>query len=512
MANPEENPANTGAADLPQGHRGEYPGDGTHRGEAHGGAEERRTIYSPVSAFLGRAPITCGPEMPVRQVLARANRQRVGAIVVTDSLRGEPLGIFTLQDFIQQAALPDYDLDQPVERVMTRRYVVLAPQVPAHEAALTMARTGLGHLLVMEQGRLLGVVSQHDLFSLQRTGLEALSGDIRVARDIETLAQAARQIRQLAGRMLLQGTRAETLIQLVSTLNDLLSIRVIELELDRHNIPDVPLCWIALGSEGRFEQTFSTDQDNGIIFVPPEESRTEEIRRGLLPFAQAINRGLDACGFTLCRGNIMAGNPQWCLSLAEWKDRYGDWIMSPVPQALLNATIFFDFRAIYGDADLARQLRDWLFAAVPSSTLFLRYMAENALTSQPPLGVIRDFVFDDKAFPHTINLKMYGLRPFVDAARVFSLAHGVAHTNTAERLRGAAPALHLEPESLTALCDAFHFIQLLRLRQQMDPATAPEASNRLNPDRLNNMDREMLKESFRQARRLQARLKSAYSL
>jgi CBS domain-containing protein len=493
-------------------HAPETSGDHAATEIAAPAGEERRSIYSPLSQFLARTPITCPPGLPVREVLARLNRQRVGAIVIADPGSGNPMGIFTVPDFVQQAALPDYDLDQPVERVMTQRFVVLGPQVPAHDAALTMARQGLGHLLVVGDGRLLGVVSQHDLFSLPRTGLEALSGDIRVARDVETLARASRQIRLLAGRMLRQGIRAETLIQLVSTLNDLLAIRVIELELDRHTVPEVPMCWIALGSEGRFEQTFSTDQDNGIIFDPPDESRTEEIRHGLQPFARAINQSLDACGFPLCQGNIMAGNPQWCLSLAEWKDRFGDWIMSPVPQALLNSTIFFDFRAIYGDESLVQRLRDWLFGAAPGNTLFLRYMAENALTCQPPLGVIRDFVFDDKAFPHTINLKMYGSRPFVDAARVFALAQGIAHTNTAERLRAAGAQINLGADDLGAVTEAFYFIQMLRLRQQMNPATPPGAVNRVDPDKLNAMDRELLKESFRQARKLQARLKLAYGL
>jgi CBS domain-containing protein len=474
--------------------------------------EERRSIYSPLSQFLARAPVTCPPGLPVRQVLARIDRQRVGAIVIAEPDSGRPLGIFTVPDFVRQAALPDYDLDQPVERVMTQRFVVLGPEVAAHDAALTMARQGLGHLLVVANGRLLGVVSQHDLFSLPRTGLEEISNDIRIARDVERLAESARRIRHLAGRMLRQGTRAETLTQLVSTLNDLLAIRIIELELDRHTIPEVPMCWIALGSEGRFEQTFSTDQDNGIVFEPPDEGRTEEVRQGLLAFARAINQDLDACGFPLCQGNIMAGNPQWCLSLAEWKERFGDWIMSPVPQALLNSTIFFDFRGIYGDESLVRGLRDWLFTAASGNTLFLRYMADNALTCQPPLGMIRDFVFDDKAFPHTINLKMYGSRPFVDAARVLALAHGIAHTNSAERLRAAATHLHFTDEDTSALVEAFYFIQMLRLRQQMNPATPAGAANRVDPDKLNLMERQLLKESFRQAQKVQAKLKLAYGL
>ena len=189
----------------------------------------------------------------------------------------------------------------------------------------------------------------------------------------------------------------------------------------------------------------------------------------LLPFAQAVNKALDACGFPLCRGDIMAGNPQWCLSLDEWKAKFTDWIVSPTPDALLNATIFFDFRPLYGEETLAERLREWLMRVAPTNAMFLVHAAGNALTCRPPLGKIRDFVLDDsdKDFPHTINLKMYGSRPFVDAARVFSLIYGVQHTNTAERLRmvggeiglvgddlgGSAERVLLHPHAAAAAAD-----------------------------------------------------------
>ncbi|NCZ53500.1 MAG: hypothetical protein EBY81_06365, partial [Verrucomicrobia bacterium] len=116
-----------------------------------------------------------------------------------------------------------------------------------------------------------------------------------------------------------------------ATLNDKLGCRVLELEALKHDLGGLGFCWIALGSEGRLEQTLATDQDNGIIFTangPPEQ-----IRERLLPFAQAVNQALDQCGFPLCKGGIMAGNPQWCLSIDEWQARFGEWIRNPLPQA-----------------------------------------------------------------------------------------------------------------------------------------------------------------------------------
>lgn len=470
-------------------------------------------MYSPLSRVIGRAPLTCAPNLTIREVLGRINEHRVGSMVVVDPATGHPIGIFTLRDLLQRVALPVCDLDRRIEDVMTRKLVTLSPEASAYQAALAMARNGLRHLLVVDGEHLIGVVSQSDLFNLQRIGIREISADIRDATGIETLVRSAGDIRQLAERMLRQGMGAETLTQLISTLNDLLAIRIIELLAPRFDLPAVPMCWIALGSVGRFEQTLSTDQDNGIIFEPPTEQEKEAIRSRLVPFAQAVNQALDACGFPLCRGDVMAGNPQWCLSLEEWRGKFTDWIVSPTPDALLNATIFFDFRPLYGEESLAGRLREWLMRVAPTNAMFLVHAAGNALTCRPPLGKIRDFVLDgDKDFPKTINLKMYGSRPFVDAARVYSLVYGVHHTNTAERLRMVGERIGLSGDDLAAVISGFYFIQILRLRRQINPTTPPGGENRVNPYSLNEMDRRMLKEAFKQARKLQMNLALRYNL
>jgi CBS domain-containing protein len=475
---------------------------------------EHESMYRPVAGVIKRPPLTCAPDTPLRVVLAQLDANKVGSMVVVDPVTRAPLGIFTLRDLLQRVALAGRALDRPVAEVMTRDLVTVSPQVSSYQAALTMARNAVRHLLVVDAGRLVGVVSQNDLFSLQRLGVREISAQIAQASDVASLKRAAGQIRALAEQMLRRGTGAEALTQLISTLNDLLTMRVIELRRAAFVLPDVPICWIALGSEGRFEQTLSTDQDNGMVFVSPRPDETEAVREALLPFARAVNQDLDACGFPLCTGDIMAGNAKWCLSVEEWRARFTDWIVSPTPEALLNATIFFDFRPLWGDHAIAEDLREWLARAAPTNTMFLVHIAGNALTCRPPIGTLRDFVLDnsDKAFPRTINLKMYGSRPFVDAARVYSLVYGARHTNTIERLRLTAPHIGLSEDQVEAMVLAFHFIQMLRLRRQIDPATPPGGANRVNPYQLNEMDRRMLKEAFRQARKLQTRLQLKYNL
>jgi CBS domain-containing protein len=407
--------------------------------------------------------------------------------------------------------LPNLDLNTPLSSVMSTNPVTLPPHALAYEAALVMAKHGFRHILVEENGKLIGLLSEKDLFTLQRVGLRQLSGIIRKADDLETLKHAAEDIRQLAHNMLAQGITAEQLTQIISTLNDLLTTRIIELELEADAAArEIDFCWLALGSEGRFEQTLNTDQDNGILFSVPDGKDAEALRGVMLPFAKRINQALAACGFPLCNGEVMASNPKWCLSLAEWKETFDKWIYHGAPMDLLHSTIFFDFRPLFGNRHLAENLREWLGEVTPKNTRFLHQLAVNALRNKPPLGIVRDFVTGDG---HTIDLKLNGITPFVDAARIFSLANAVSATNTLQRLREAGEKLRMSAQDIDAYCDAFLFIQLLRLRLHHEQCQAGEnLTNKVDPDTLNALDSRILREAFRQARKLQTKLALDYQV
>jgi len=418
---------------------------------------------------------------------------------------------------LERIVLPQIDLDQPVIGVMTTQLTTLSPQALAHEAALVMAKHGFRHVLVVENERLVGLVSEKDLFALQRVGLRQIGSAIRHAQNVEELQRSAADIRSMAHNMMAQGVAAEQLTQFISTFNDLLTVRVIELEFASSNpvMKTDQLCWIALGSEGRFEQTLSTDQDNALIFTVPQGMTADQVRVQLLPIARRINETLALCGFPLCRGNVMASNPQWCLSLEEWRGVFLNWIMHGTPEALLHASIFFDFRSLYGAHTLAEELRPWLAGIASDNSLFLRQMAENALRNRPPLGLVRDFVLGKE---NTLDLKLNGITPFVDAARIFSLAAGVTPTSTIQRLRQSAAALNIPVTEVDGWINAFLFIQMLRLRHhyevsvQQKVADNPALNNLIDPALLNELDRRILKEAFRQARKVQTRLALNYRL
>jgi len=474
---------------------------------------EDSSLNTPVKALLTRPAVTCLPDTPLQSALQSMHREHIGSIVITDD-RGQVLGIFTLRDLLKRVALQQCQLDTPISEVMTPSPLALPGDAMAQEAALLMARHGFGHICVIERGRLLGMISERDIFSLQRVGLASLGQALARASNIEQLIPLGHDIHRLVEQMLAQGASVEQLTRLIAELNDNLTRRVITLVLGEHEQAPPLFTWLAFGSEGRAEQTLKTDQDNGILFQPPAGQSAEETRQLLLPLARRINEALAECGFPLCPGNIMASNPECCLSLDEWHSRFARWVEQGTPEHLLKATIFFDLRALYGDTSQLESLRAALLEKTQMNSRFRRQLAENAMHIRPPLGLFGEFkLAHGGAHAHTLDLKVQGLTPFVDAARIIALAHRIGETNTEERLRAAADKGVLRQADVEAWLEAYHYIQLLRMRSHRQQAKEGQPlSNRLDPDNLNELDRRILKEAFRQGRKLQNKIALEYQL
>ncbi|MEX6502883.1 putative nucleotidyltransferase substrate binding domain-containing protein [Pseudomonas zhanjiangensis] len=459
-----------------------------------------------------RQPIGCAPDTPLREAVKQMHEQHVGSIVIVDPAL-KPLGIFTLRD-LRRVVADGESLDQPIAKLMTPEPFHLAPDASAFDAAIAMTERHIAHVCLVEHEKLCGVVSERDLFSLQRVDLVHLARTIRHAGRVETLSALREDIRQLVDRMLAHGASSTQITHIITLLNDHTVCRVIELTLEDLGDPGVPFTWLCFGSEGRREQTLHTDQDNGILFEAADKTEAAEIRRRLLPLAAEINQRLAQCGFTLCKGNIMAGNPELCLSRQEWTRRFAGFIDEATPENLLASSIYFDMRVVWGPPDGCEQVREDLLRRIRGHSLFQRMMAENALRQRPPVGRFRDFVVARKgAEKDTLDLKVQGLTPFVDGARLLALANGIEACNTLERLRELIAKGVIEKLDGAAFEEAYHFIQQTRMQQhQLQAREQQPYSNRLDPDSLNHLDRRILRESFRQAQRLQSSLALRYQL
>ena len=467
----------------------------------------QQTLETPLAqlATPAMAPAYCRPETPLRVALETLHARHIGSMLVVDE-GGSLRGILTRHDVLGLVLDPGFTLDRPIGQVMQSPVHSLTDQHTAQDAALLMTEHAIRHVPVTREGRVVGMVSERDLFALQRASLQHVSARIHRAQDLDALKAAAADIRALARSLLMQGVQARQLTELISRLNDLLTRRLLAVQAQAHGVDLQRLCWLALGSEGRGEQTIATDQDNALL-LPDDTSKVEQQR--LRVWADGINVALDACGYPLCKGGIMAGQPACCLRMSQWRGRFSHWIEHGSSEDLLHASIFFDFRAIAGNTTLAQPLAQHIAGRIRETPRFLHQLAVNALGHRPPLNWLGHVQLDDAG---TVDLKLQGAALFVDAARILGLAHGVTATSTRERLLRTGEALGLKKTEYESWVGAFEFVQSLRLRLQLEPEVArSEHPNRLTLTTLSGIDRRILATSLREALRLQQRLELDYA-
>jgi CBS domain-containing protein len=343
-------------------------------------------------------------------------------------------------------------------------------------------------------------------------GTPLIEETLAAADSVGAVARAADAMRTAVTSRVAAGEASAALTADITAFNDAATHRLIALVGAAPSFAADGACWIALGSQGRAEQTIASDQDNALLFA--DSQNDEATRDRLAPWAARVNDALDECGLARCRGNIMAGNREWCLAEREWRERFAAWLRAPDPGALLNAVVFFDFRGIAGDTAATARLRAWLAPRAAEAGGFLVALARNALENGPPLGLFGRLA-PARSGPNrgSLDLKTNGVQPFVEAARVYALATGAVATNTPARLREAVSKGRLRQADAAACIAAFDVLQRTRLTrnaQQLGAGRAPD--NLLEPRSLDPVAVRDLRGAFGTARALQARLARDFAL
>ncbi|MDO4724377.1 MAG: DUF294 nucleotidyltransferase-like domain-containing protein [Comamonadaceae bacterium] len=487
---------------------------------------EADALNTPLRSLITRAPLCCGPDTSVREAVGLMHSQRTSSIAITDAdLRLQ--GIFTLRDLRALVIAPHADLDAPIGQVMTATPKALHPDDSAFDATMLMARHHFGHLCLVEDGALRGVISERDLFALQRVDLVHLARAIRSAASVPELATLRADIGRLVANMLAHGASAEQVLRIVTQLNDHSVERVIELMLAEHGEPGLPFAWLAFGSEARGEQTLLSDQDNGLLFLADGPAQAQQAQARLLPLAKAINEALHACGLHRCPGNIMASNPALCLADFQWRDFFDRMLQQAQPQDVLNATIFFDMRLAWATPSAhapleqaVQQLRAYSLQRLQQESAFQRLMASFALQRTPPAiggaqGLKHRLIQALGAAQGgaTLDIKKQALAICVDAVRILALAQGCSAASTVQRLRWLGERGHLRPERVQTYEDAFNFLQQLRLRHhQRQQQHGQPLDNLIALQQCHTLELRVLRAALAEAARLQDALRLNYRL
>lgn len=460
--------------------------------------------------------ITCPPSTSIRGAVGQMALNRVASIVIQDDM-GTPTGIVTDTDLRERVLATGLSPENPVADIMTSPPHTIHPRAYAFDALLDMSHHGISHLPVVDNGRLVGIISDHDFLMETGDSPVGVVGDIEKARTLEELVSLRQKVDNVREMLLRQGGSVRKLVELVTELNDRVTLRLLALtmrDMEREGLggPPTAYCWMSMGSEGRREQSLRTDQDNAIAFADPVPEEAETTKAWFLGFSERVVEGLVRYGFPRCPGGIMASNPRWCDMETYWEKTFLSWVNDPNPLTLRMASIFFDFRPLQKEAPFLEDLRMTLHQAIKGNPFFLRFMAKNVLYNVPPMGFFRQFVVEKSGeHKNKLNLKMKGLTPVVDAARVLALELGLTATNTFDRLKGALDQNLIDRSFHSDLEEAYGFISYLRISRHLEArAKGVEPDNFLDPASLNSLQRKMLKESFAVINRLQEMIEFRY--
>ncbi|NLV96645.1 MAG: cyclic nucleotide-binding/CBS domain-containing protein [Desulfovibrionales bacterium] len=451
----------------------------------------------PVGSLVAREPLSIPFGLTIQAMAKEMIRHNTGSLLIREP-SGEICGIVTDMDLRKAMAL-GLDLQAPAETIMSTPVESIDASAVCFDALLSMMAKNIHHLAVKTNDQLVGVISSHDIMLLQGRSPLSVFREIASQTTIEGLYPLHASIPPVVRTLVQQGAKAGNITRMISILNDQIISRVVELMLKDLGPPPVKFCLLLMGSEGRREQTFATDQDNALVM---ENCQVDFLERAaetyFSAFTERLIEHLIKCGFPRCPGEIMASNPQWRGTLETWKTRVTTWVSTPEPERVLASSVFFDFRGMVGHKELARNLRQHVTQICTGQDLFLRYLAADCLKSRPPLTFFKGFIVEkDGQHKNTLDIKTRGMLPFMDFARVMALYYGIRETNTLGRLDQLHQEGHISRDLYHEAREAFEFLLHVRLvhqLEQMEQGVSPD--NRIDPGLLSALEKRTLREAF----------------
>ena len=459
--------------------------------------------------LVRRQPVVLEASATVQDAAALMQRESVSSVLLTEN--GQLVGVLTDRDLRNRVVAAGVHGQSPVRAVATGSPLTAAADAPVFDVMLLMARHHIHHVPLTDPSGLVGMLTATDLLERQRASPVQLAGEIHRQPDLNGLVGCSQRVSGLLLPLTEMGTGADRCGRIVTAMTDAITVRLTELAEARLGPPPVPYVWVAAGSQARQEQTAKTDQDNALVLDDAFDPAVHGAYFDAL--ARSVCDGLAACGYIHCPGGMMAMNPTWRQPMSAWMGYFDEWVHTPNPQSLMLTSVFFDLRAVCGDAHLLERLRQTVLAATRGNSLFLAHMVGNALKHTPPIGLFGQLAFSKSATDprHAIDLKHQGVVPIIDLARVYALAGGLDAVNTGERLRAAGHGRELSADGARDLLAAWSHIGHVRQRHQVRQLRDGQPpDNLLVVDELSPFERGQLKDAFLVVKNLQAVLRQRY--
>ncbi len=462
--------------------------------------------------FVARSPLACSMNATIRTCAEEMSRKNQNGILVRGS-KGEYLGIVTDHDLRQRVLARGKDYNDPVYSIMSSPVVTIADNALLFEALLSLQHNDVTHIAITDpSGKLTGLISYEELLEMQQNTTAFLMKQIQQAEHSDDLIQYSRKTTGIVKVLEQSGAKTRNITRIITAVTDALTQRFVELAINEAGTPPAPYAFISLGSEGRGEQTLATDQDNAIIYknnLPDKENQVKDYFQAL---GQKVNDCLNMSGYHYCKGKIMAGNPRWCQPLSKWKQDFKDWINNAEPEAVMDASIFFDFRIVCGDSTITNELQQFVDKTVQHQQPFFYQMADQTLKFKIGSDLSTLLKVDQLSEQKVFDSKRI-IFPVTAFARLYALQNQIKIRNTFGRLLQLKQSGILSDELFTRLSDGYDFLMMLRFKSQLQAIDRnQDITNHVPMGLLSDMDIIHLKKILGTVSEIQSKIRLDFNI
>ena len=454
---------------------------------------EDNILFQPIKKYCRRDVATCGPGDSVLRVAQIMRDLRISSVIICAG--HEPTGIVTDRDLRNKVVAQGLDPGTIEAReIMTSPLLTVSENDFIFEALYRISKHGIHRICVVDQDeRLSGIITVTDIMRLQTHSPQKLVRDIDQAATLEDLKLYHIQIQDLVLHLVGTGVPPRELVRMIALLNDQLLLRLIDL-LRARQFSDLTdkFAFIVLGSEGRREQTLTTDQDNAIIYA---DGLSETDIARVEAFSEVLIDSLIEIGVPPCPGGIMAKNAFWRRSFSAWCDVLDDWLSAPLPDNILNSSMFFDLRTVYGDLSFEKALKQKLAEHFSQGSMLLTHSAANVNRFKPPLGLFGGIKAEhDEEHKGQVEIKKAGIFAITEGVKALAMEAGIMDGGTRERIEILVEKGIINEKFADNLDASYNFLVYLRLRFQVEDLRAGrEPSNYITLSKLNHMEKGRLK-------------------
>jgi PAS domain S-box-containing protein len=449
-------------------------------------------LNQPVKNFARECP-----HIPVNMTVKDAAREMKNAsskVALVQDDSGNTAGIVTAYDLWEHVLVREKNQDSLVSEIMSAPIITISENALMFESLLLMKERGVRHLPLSDNnGKISGIITNNEIIEIQQYSASILVQEINTAKSVDELIDCSRNLLQLVKYFVESGISAPNITRIIGAVNDAVANKFIQFAIQRLGPPPIKFAFLVLGSQGREEQTLITDQDNAIVY----ENSDLDAKDYFLKLGEMVNAWLNDAGYRYCEGDIMAKNPRWCVDIDQWKEHFSFWINEAAPQDLLNVSIFFDFRLLFGERSLVEELKQHIAEISADKSGFYNHLTKNSLLNKPPINFIGNIVVKSSGERHdTFDIK-HAIIPIIDFARIYSIRHNINATNTSRRLKKLCDQNVIKRATHDEIIECYNYLMKIRLRNQIeDMKENKEINNDINPKRLTQVEQYMLKKIF----------------